>query len=58
MLCRCMPSDAPAITEQLFAMLHGFDAQNVMLIWIENPSATSESDGVCGRLGQAGAGWD
>ena len=39
-------------------MLHGFDAQNVKLIWIENPSATSEPDGVCGRLGRAGAGWD
>ncbi len=54
-LLRRMPDDAAATAQQLFAVLRDFDAQGARLIWIENPPATSEWDGVRDRLGRAAA---
>ena len=55
-LYRRMPDDALATAQQLFAVLRDFDAQGVKLIWIENPPAGGEWDGVRDRLGRAAAG--
>ena len=55
-LYRRMPDDAAATAQQLFAVLRGFDAQGVRLIWIEHPPATPEWDGVRDRLERAAAG--
>ncbi|WP_029527150.1 L-threonylcarbamoyladenylate synthase [Polaromonas glacialis] len=52
---RRMPDDAAAAAQQLFAVLRDFDAQGVKLIWIENPPAAPEWDGVRDRLGRAAA---
>lgn len=52
---RRMPDDALATAQQLFAVLRDFDAQGVKLIWIENPPAAPEWDGVRDRLGRAAA---
>ncbi|MDB5868061.1 MAG: translation factor [Polaromonas sp.] len=54
-LYRRMPDDALATAQQLFAVLRGFDDQGARLIWIENPPATGEWDGVRDRLGRAAA---
>ena len=54
-LYRRMPDDALATAQQLFAVLRDFDAQSARLIWIENPPAGSEWDGVRDRLGRAAA---
>ena len=54
-LLRRMPDDAAATAQQLFAVLRDFDAQGARLIWIENPPATPEWDGVRDRLGRAAA---
>jgi L-threonylcarbamoyladenylate synthase len=54
-LYRRMPDDALATAQQLFAVLRDFDAQGVKLIWIENPPATSEWEGVRDRLARAAA---
>ena len=48
-------NDALATAQQLFAVLRDFDAQGVKLIWIENPPATPEWDGVRDRLARAAA---
>lgn len=53
---RRMPDDALATAQQLFAVLRGFDAQGVKLIWIENPPADAAWDGVRDRLLRAAAG--
>ena len=55
LLYRRMPDDAQATAQQLFAVLRNFDAQGARLIWIENPPASSEWDGVRDRLGRAAA---
>jgi len=55
LLYRRMPDDALATAQQLFAVLRDFDAQGVKLIWIENPPATPEWDGVRDRLARAAA---
>ncbi|WP_431099452.1 L-threonylcarbamoyladenylate synthase [Polaromonas aquatica] len=55
-LYRRMPDDALATAQQLFAVLRDFDAKGVKLIWIENPPAAQEWDGVRDRLGRAAAG--
>ena len=55
-LYRRMPDDAPAAAQQLFAVLRGFDAQGVKLIWIEHPPADAAWDGVRDRLVRAAAG--
>ncbi|MBA4328180.1 MAG: threonylcarbamoyl-AMP synthase [Polaromonas sp.] len=52
---RRMPDDALATAQQLFAVLRGFDAQGVKLIWIEQPPLAAEWDGVRDRLGRAAA---
>lgn len=54
-LFRRMPDDALAAAQQLFAVLRDFDAQGARLIWIENPPASPEWDGVRDRLGRAAA---
>lgn len=54
-LYRRMPGDALATAQQLFAVLRGFDDQGARLIWIENPPASPEWDGVRDRLGRAAA---
>ncbi len=54
-LYRRMPDDASAAAQQLFAVLRGFDAQGVKLIWIENPPVDAEWDGVRDRLMRAAA---
>ena len=46
---------SPTTAQQLFAVLRDFDAQSARLIWIENPPAGSEWDGVRDRLGRAAA---
>ena len=55
MLYRRMPDDAAATAQQLFAVLRDFDAQGARLIWIEQPPAGPEWDGVRDRLGRAAA---
>ncbi|MES2687284.1 MAG: L-threonylcarbamoyladenylate synthase [Pseudomonadota bacterium] len=52
---RRMPDDALATAQQLFAVLRGFDALGVKLIWIELPPSGPEWDGVRDRLGRAAA---
>ncbi len=52
---RRMPDDAAAAAQQLFAVLRGFDAQGVKLIWIEHPPADVSWDGVRDRLLRAAA---
>lgn len=52
---RRMPDDALATAQQLFAVLRGFDAQDVKLIWIEHPPPGAEWDGVRDRLDRAAA---
>lgn len=54
-LYRRMPDDAAATAQQLFAVLRDFDAQGIKLIWIENPPASAEWDGVRDRLARAAA---
>ena len=54
-LHRRMPDNASATAQQLFAVLRGFDAQGVKLIWIETPPDTPEWDGVRDRLQRASA---
>jgi L-threonylcarbamoyladenylate synthase len=55
LLQRRMPDDAAAAAQQLFAVLRGFDAEGVKLIWIETPPATPEWEGVLDRLTRAAA---
>jgi L-threonylcarbamoyladenylate synthase len=52
---RRMPDDAAATAQQLFAVLRGFDAQGVKLIWVETPPSGSDWDGVRDRLQRAAA---
>ena len=54
-LYRRMPDDALTTAQQLFAVLRDFDAKGVKLIWIENPPAAAQWDGVRDRLGRAAA---
>lgn len=54
-LYRSMPDDALAKAQQLFAVLRGFDAQGVKLIWIEKPPPEPEWDGVRDRIARAAA---
>jgi L-threonylcarbamoyladenylate synthase len=52
---RRMPADAAATAQQLFAVLRGFDAEGVRLIWVETPPPSPEWDGVRDRLTRASA---
>jgi L-threonylcarbamoyladenylate synthase len=55
LLQRRMPDDAAAAAQQLFAVLRGFAAEGVKLIWVETPPATPEWEGVLDRLTRAAA---
>jgi L-threonylcarbamoyladenylate synthase len=55
LVIRRMPDDAAATAQQLFAVLRGFDAQGVKLIWIETPPEAPDWDGVRDRLVRAAA---
>ncbi|MCC7456537.1 MAG: threonylcarbamoyl-AMP synthase [Nitrospira sp.] len=52
-LVRAMPDDPRAVAQELFAVLRGFDAQGVKLIWVEQPPDTPEWEGVNDRLQRA-----
>lgn len=54
-LVRRMPDDAAATAQQLFSVLRAFDDAGVRLIWIEQPPATPEWEGVRDRLQRAAA---
>ena len=52
---RRMPDDAQSTAQQLFAVLRDFDAQGVVLIWIETPPQAPEWEGITDRLQRAQA---
>ncbi len=52
---RPMPRSAAAVAHELFAVLRGFDADGVLLIWVEQPPPGPEWDGVRDRLQRAAA---
>ena len=54
-LLRRMPDDAAETARQLFAVLREFDSRGVKLIWVEQPPADPEWDGVRDRLRRAAA---
>ena len=54
-LHRCMPSDAAHAAQELFFALRAFDDEGVQFIWVEEPPAGSEWDGVRDRLQRASA---
>jgi len=54
-LYRRMPDDAAAAAQQLFAVLRDFDAQGAQLIWVEQPPAGADWEGVRDRLQRAAA---
>jgi L-threonylcarbamoyladenylate synthase len=55
MVFRRMPDDPRAAAQELFAALREFDEQGVALIWVEQPPASPEWDGVRDRLQRAAA---
>lgn len=52
---RAMPEQAGAVAFELFAVLRELDASGVQLIWVEEPPATADWDGVRDRLSRAAA---
>jgi L-threonylcarbamoyladenylate synthase len=52
---RRMPGDAISAAHELFAVLRDFDARAARLIWVEQPPATPDWDGVRDRLQRAAA---
>jgi L-threonylcarbamoyladenylate synthase len=54
-LVRVMPDNPKAVAQELFAVLHEFDAQGVKLIWVEQPPDTAPWEGVNDRLQRAAA---
>jgi L-threonylcarbamoyladenylate synthase len=50
-----MPGEAEAAAHELFAVLRELDAVGVSLIWVEEPPAAPEWDGVRDRLSRAAA---
>jgi L-threonylcarbamoyladenylate synthase len=52
---RRMPDDPAAAAHELFAVLRELDAPGVRLIWVEEPPATPDWDGVRDRLHRAAA---
>lgn len=55
LVMRRMPDDAIATAQQLFAVLRGFDDEQVKLIWIETPPSSPDWEGVRDRLQRAAA---
>jgi L-threonylcarbamoyladenylate synthase len=54
-LLRRMPQDAAAAARELFAVLRELDTEGRQLIWVEEPPATPEWEGVRDRLTRASA---
>jgi L-threonylcarbamoyladenylate synthase len=52
---RKMPTDAAHAAQELFFALRAFDDEGVQFIWVEEPPAGSEWDGVRDRLQRASA---
>ena len=52
---RLMPRGADAVARELFSVLRDFDAQGAQLIWVEEPPAAPEWEGVRDRLQRAAA---
>lgn len=52
---RRMPEQAAAAAHELFAVLREFDARGARLIWVEQPPASADWEGVCDRLARAAA---
>ena len=52
---RAMPERAADAAHELFSVLREFDAEGVQLIWVEEPPATPEWEGVRDRLRRAAA---
>jgi L-threonylcarbamoyladenylate synthase len=50
-----MPGSAADAAHELFSVLREFDAEGVQLIWVEEPPATPEWEGVRDRLRRAAA---
>ena len=50
-----MPSDAAQAARELFAALRGLDRPEIAQIWVEQPPATPEWEGVLDRLRRAAA---
>jgi L-threonylcarbamoyladenylate synthase len=55
LVARRMPDSARAAAFELFAVLRELDAQGVGLMWVEQPPAASDWDGVRDRLERAAA---
>jgi L-threonylcarbamoyladenylate synthase len=54
-LYRAMPAEPAAAAHELFSVLRELDDQGAHLIWVEDPPATPEWDGVRDRLQRAAA---
>jgi len=52
---RTMPARASEAAHELFSVLRAFDDEGVQLIWVEEPPATPEWEGVRDRLRRAAA---
>ena len=52
---RTMPARASEVAHELFSVLRAFDDEGVQLIWVEEPPATPEWEGVRDRLRRASA---
>jgi L-threonylcarbamoyladenylate synthase len=52
---RVMPERADAVAHELFSVLREFDDEGAQLIWVEEPPATPEWEGVRDRLRRAAA---
>jgi L-threonylcarbamoyladenylate synthase len=52
---RRMPASPGQVAHELFAVLRELDAEGVQLIWVEEPPAEPEWDGVRDRLRRAAA---
>ena len=50
-----MPARASEVAHELFSVLRAFDDEGVQLIWVEEPPATPEWEGVRDRLRRASA---
>ena len=53
---RCMPARPEQVAQELFSVLRDFDAEAARLIWVEEPPAVPEWEGVRDRLLRAAAG--